>query len=464
MKNNAYRIITIVGIFFVCFTIISCAPPSKGGNSGDQNRIQRKAAEMKRLAPGWINAGGSQEKLEALGHKMNRYFDQGDTRRAEAVLDQMLAILRGEKSFDGEMQASVPAAPAASSQSLPAPSTKGGKGWTLYAGNPILDRRHSPNGAPSGMSWGDPSVMEVDGGYRMWLSSSGNTGAHLVKIYVADSTDGVNWTLLNGGRPVLEPTPGTFDYVGVETPAVVKANGKYHMYYTSFKGKGDPKSTLGHAVSDDGIRWTKKGELTSITSNVGNAKGNRWGWLARGEPSIVFHNGTFFLYHFKPRCRSNDCRSGQPLQHHGIGLATSKDGHNFTDYQEKPVILQSQNRKASDGWQGHITSWALHDGKQFHVYVDACKQPPRDGRAGGESQPNVAIDHWVSDDGYHFREAEINILTKGMQSWAGEAVWGPAVLHKKDGTRVMWFYATNSRGGMRHSEIRVGIGMATYRP
>lgn len=285
-----------------------------------------------------------------------------------------------------------------------------------------------------------------------------------MKIFLAKSTDGVNWRLLNGGEPVLKPTPGTFDSIGVETPAVVKAEGTYHMYYTSHKSLVKPSAVIGHAVSKDGIHWTKKGELTSITSNVGNRKGNKWGWLARAEPAIVYHKGTFYLYHFKPRCRKDDCKSGYPRQQHGIGLATSKDGHYFVDSQDKPVILQSKNRKASDGWQGHITSWALHDGKLFHLYVDACKPPPKDGRAGGELQPNVAIDHWTSEDGIHFKEVETNIVTKSMQSWSAEAVWGPTVLHKKDGTRMMWFYATNSKGGMVSKDIRVGIGLALYKP
>jgi len=270
--------------------------------------------------------------------------------------------------------------------------------------------------------------------------------------------------LMNSGRPVLVPTPGTFDAIGVETPAVVKAKGKYHLYYTSHKSMKNPYGVIGHAVSDDGIRWTKKGELTSITSNVGVSKGNKWGWPARAEPSIIYHKGTFYLYHFKPRCRKDDCRSGHPPQHHGIGLATSKDGHNFVDYQEEPVILQSENRKASDGWQGHITSWALHDGKMFHIYVDACKPSPDDGRAQGQLQPNVAIDHWTSEDGIHFKEHSINLVTKGMQDWTSEGVWGPTVLHKKDGTRMMWFYATNSKGGMALKDIRVGIGLAMYQP
>jgi hypothetical protein len=461
MKNNTYRIIKIVGIFFACLTIIiSCSHPSIGANKGDQGRIQSKAAEMQRLAPGWVGAGGDKEKLQALGQKMNRYFDKGDMDKGEAVLDQMLAILKGEQSFEDKMKASAPAS------TNPSPvaqrSLKGSKGWTLYEGNPIFKRTKAPSGGPTGVIWGDPSVMEVDGGYRMWLSAG--TGRHGVKIYVAESTDGVNWRLLNGGKPVLQPTRGTFDAIGTETPAVVKAKGKYHMYYTSFRNKSSPMAVLGHAVSSDGIRWTKKGELTSITRNVGNRKGNKWGWVARGEPSIVYYKDTFYLYYLKPRCRRDDCESGYPKQHAGIGLATSKDGHNFVEPQETPVILQSKNRKASDGWFGHITSWALHDGKMFHVYVDACKMPPRDGRASGDSQPNVAIDHWVSEDGVNFKEVEINILTKGMQDWMSEAVWGPTVIHKKDGTRMMWFYATNSRGGMANKDLRVGIGLALYKP
>ena len=451
----------------VCLVmIVSCSHPSMGANKGDQKRIQGKMGEMQRMVPGWVSAGGNKERMQSLGKKMGRYFDQGNVEKGEAVLDEMLAILKGQKrGSKKKATAFAPARKPSSSASLSSKSSmssKGSKGWTLYGANPIMERTKAPKGGSTGVIWNDPSVMEVDGGYRMWLSSG--TGTHGVKIYVAESTDGRDWTLLNGGRPVLQPSRGTFDHIGTETPAVVKAKGQYHMYYTSFQKAGSPMAVMGHAVSSDGIRWTKKGELTSITSGVGKRAGNKWGWVARAEPSVVYYNDTFYLYFLKARCRNDDCESGYPKQHAGIGVATSKDGHNFVEPQERPVVMQSANRKPSDGWFGHITSWSLHDGKKFHIYMDACKMPPKDGRASGDMQPNVAIDHWTSDDGIHFEEAEIDIVTKGMQSWATEAVWAPSVIHKKDGSRIMWFSATNSGPGMSNDEIRAGIGMATYKP
>lgn len=174
MKDKTYWNIKVISIIFACLVIvISCSHPSPlmGADKGDGKRIQAKAAEMQRLVPGWIGAGGSMERMQALGRKMNSHFDRGDFAKGEVVLDKMLAIIKGEKSFNGKVKA-------AASVKKPSPlahqGSKGSKKWTLYEANPIFERTRAPGGGSVGLIWGDPSIMEHNGGYRMWLS--GGTG------------------------------------------------------------------------------------------------------------------------------------------------------------------------------------------------------------------------------------------------------------------------------------------------
>ena len=57
---------------------------------------------------------------------------------------------------------------------------------------------------------------------------------------------------------------------------------------------------------------------------VGTVDGNRWGWLARGEPAALYRDGTFYLYFTDVRCRQADCK-GSPGAIRGISLAALLD-------------------------------------------------------------------------------------------------------------------------------------------
>jgi hypothetical protein len=146
----------------------------------------------------------------------------------------------------------------------------------------------------------------------MWLS--GGFSRDGTKIYRFTSSDGVDWAIANGGNPVLVPgdkDAGDFDWLGVETPVVIKAGEIFHMYYSAHKDGQYPFLTTGHAVSVDGDHWQKLGELVSITEVVGNNAGNPWGWLARGEPAAAYIDGTFLLYFTDVKCRQSDCAIAQ---------------------------------------------------------------------------------------------------------------------------------------------------------
>ena len=246
-------------------------------------------------------------------------------------------------------------------------------GWRHRSSLPVIDNLRRPEGgtpllvAAPLQNWNDPSVMKEGSTYWMWASLGMQGGGKGVSIYRLTSTDGLNWKLANGGKPVLEPgSRDQFDWYGVETPAVIKAGGKYHLYYTAYF-RPDPNTgghlfTMGHATSSDGDNWTKLGELTSLTDVVGRKEGNPWGWLARAEPAPLFVDGTFYLYFADVHCRRNDC-TGAPGANRGISLATSKDGHNFKQSGSEPVLLASSSYPESEGWEGYSTPWAMRDGK-----------------------------------------------------------------------------------------------------
>ena len=63
----------------------------------------------------------------------------------------------------------------------------------------------------------DPAVAKVGSTYVMWYSGTSDDGRAPV-IFMATSADGTNWTRANGGAPVLQGTPSSFDENGIHGP------------------------------------------------------------------------------------------------------------------------------------------------------------------------------------------------------------------------------------------------------
>ncbi len=120
--------------------------------------------------------------------------------------------------------------------------------WTKYEGNPIL-----PAGPPG--SWDDlgatmGGVLLENGVYRLWYCGARQGGP--LKAGYATSRDGVTWD--KWPEPVLEPSASGWD-LRINPGPVVFDGIAYHMWYTGFGGSGPQ---IGHAVSLDGIHWTKQ--------------------------------------------------------------------------------------------------------------------------------------------------------------------------------------------------------------
>jgi len=130
---------------------------------------------------------------------------------------------------------------------------------------------------------GSPSVVVHDGTYRMWYDADIFA---FRSIGYAFSTDGISWTKYRD-NPVLRPDQPTWEYYhprrpftgSVGTPMVIvrktPVRSLYSMYYTgNLKGLltaavDDVDSSIGLAMSTDGIHWTKSSTL-GIQLVVGN--------------------------------------------------------------------------------------------------------------------------------------------------------------------------------------------------
>ncbi len=457
---------------FIATTTLACFPGpragAQGGGGASAAQRQELQAKVERVRSAVKSMQARGEDPRPVVHVMNDVkplIDKGRIDEAIARVDEAL-VLVGDSSATGT---SKPAASSSAPAKPLAPGGPAGSGWRHASSQPVLDILRSPAGLSAKLqksplrNWNDPSVLKEGDHYTMWASVGLKGGGKDVAIYRLTSTNGTDWSVANGGEPVLEGSRG-WDSYGVETPAVIKVGGTYHMYYTAYKKAGGHIFTMGHATSPDGDHWTKQGELTSLTGVVGEKSGNPWGWLARAEPTAVYVDGIFHLYFADVRCRNEDCkpRGGGAIAERGISLAKSSDGHHFTQVGTQPVLLQTASYPLEDGWEGYSTPWVYHDGRSFHLFVDLFRQV-------GDKHYQTRIAHYQSEDGVQFREVERDVVAVEGHPWATKSVRAPTAI--RDGNRWMLWYAGDNfdqenkpkdiLGAIRSGELRMGISLVT---
>ncbi len=135
-----------------------------------------------------------------------------------------------------------------------ASNTDGWCDWEKHAGNPLAGLDPGLPGA-----WDEngslPSSVLFDGDvYQMWdTSSSGDIWWGTWAIGYATSTDGLSWT--RHPDPVLEATE-PWEEDKVYSPEVVRIDENFVMWYSGLNMSA-PGSSMGYAVSPDGIHWAK---------------------------------------------------------------------------------------------------------------------------------------------------------------------------------------------------------------
>lgn len=114
----------------------------------------------------------------------------------------------------------------------------------------------------------DVAVIEEGGSWYMWYSGTRDPEAtYGLKIGLATSTDGINWTKNSGcancsgcagdGCVFDKGAAGKFDDHDMVYPAVIKEGGTYYMWYSGVKS-GSGYSGIGLATSTDRINWTRQ--------------------------------------------------------------------------------------------------------------------------------------------------------------------------------------------------------------
>jgi predicted GH43/DUF377 family glycosyl hydrolase len=215
-----------------------------------------------------------------------------------------------------------------------------GINWTKYTGNPVLSP--GPEGSWDSAWIGKPTVVKVDGTYRIWYQGRDAEGR--VSIGYAESSDSIVWTK-HASNPVLSPgSTGSWDGQGVNSPTVLYHNGLFHMWYHVWGSEDDDLGRIGYATSADGVNWTKSLDNPVL---AGGDSGS-WEYPHIFDPTVVFDpaDDVYRMWYTSFNEAASDTSNR-------FGYATSLDGVHWTKYPLNPVFYA--------GTAGSWDSGDIHD-------------------------------------------------------------------------------------------------------
>ncbi len=319
--------------------------------------------------------------------------------------------------------------------------------WTKDANNPIFS---GVNGTWSANVFSPCVLFNADSArYEMWFSATPGPQSDPTwrpySVGFAVSNDGITWSMYSS--PVLSPSPDTWDSFTTDAPEVLRENGQYKMWYSSYKGGTSP-GYFGYATSPDGIHWTKYSgnpvfgpgsaaweaagpyscnvvpkqggykmwydgyNLAITTFKIGYAESSdginwirdtvnnpvldvgstgQWDGVGVGSPSVAGIGDSLYMWYV-----GNQGGNGG-----WTGLAVSKDGRtNWTRYASNPVLVSG----GAGTWDAQRTcvGTVLRVGNTLHMWYDGWRTPytSYQYRIGHATAP-VVVDTTVSavDDG-----------------------------------------------------------------
>jgi hypothetical protein len=216
--------------------------------------------------------------------------------------------------------------------------------WTPGPNNPLIDSSDLPSPNQQFLPWS--ILIDADGTWLMyfWRWNRNDSRGAWIGRATAPGPEGP-W-IVDDTR-LLEPDGGAWDNAFIQSPSVLLLNdGTYAMMYQgsgSSPGPGD--DGLGWATSQDGVEWTRHGDLV-----FERAESGAWdGEVIQQGHMVYTPDGFVMLY--------DGMGEGS-----GYGIATSADGITWARHPENPVISLND---FPDAAFTHISNIFYHDGTYY---------------------------------------------------------------------------------------------------
>ena len=219
--------------------------------------------------------------------------------------------------------------------------------WIDYYKNPILQKKQSPL-SPNVIAL--PKILYDNGLYKMYYQNVFDGAKALIGY--SESTDGYKWNFPFSGS--VSPTDSSYygwDSYTRGIGPVIKIGERYFLYYYGFENQYSLWQ-IGLATSFDGNHFTKRSEPVIKATDTERL-------LVAGD--ILKVDNEYFLYY-----TYGDASSGSYIK--GISLAVSNDGVNWERYPQNPVLIPTQS------WEGRGIGHpsVIYDGGEFKmIYMEA---------------------------------------------------------------------------------------------
>ena len=232
----------------------------------------------------------------------------------------------------------------------------------------------------------------------------------LFQVGRASSPDGQDF-----GQPevVLTRDPSGVDSAKASFPGVLKAEGTYHLVYEAKTCHN--RGTIAYAVSDDGLHFTKQGDI------LGPAGDGAEGYEV-GTPSLFYSPGQYVLYYH-----------GHDQSAVRILAATGPDLFNLT---RRGVVIDVDSGAWDSGTVGKRSQVIAIGGFYYLFYEGADDNMGASARWGiGLARASNPLGPWEKYDGNP-------ILTNHRYAYG---VDGPGVYLDDDGTVYLYFRVADNQ-------------------
>ena len=220
-----------------------------------------------------------------------------------------------------------------------------------------------------------PGTVLKDGlTYKMWYTGEDNNGIYTIGY--ATSTDGIDWTKGNNGKPVLDLGPvNKFDGGGVATPSVIKDGGLYKMWYGGMISYSNSLFQIGYATSADGITWTRGNSGEPVLSF-----GKTTGFDADGlfGPSVMKDGQTYRMWYIG-------------ITQMAVGEATSTDGISWTVMNDDSPVIAPDSGTFDEYGISSITVLRVDNKYEFYYTGMDSSGNPRVGHAEADLEGLTGI-------------------------------------------------------------------------